>query len=142
MKAKWYTKETISDIGIKDRNFPQFRVGDSIAVSQRIKEGNKERLQVFQGDVIAMHKKGISTTFTVRKIGAHGIAVERIFPYYSPLVESIKIISRGSVRRAKLYYIRDRVGKAARLKEKVVKKNKLKQNNEVKRPDDVSTETV
>jgi len=142
MKAKWYTKETISDINIQDRNFPQFRVGDTIAVSQRIKEGNKERLQVFQGDVIAMHKNGISTTFTVRKIGAHSISVERIFPYYSPLVQSIKIISRGSVRRAKLYYVRDRIGKAARLKEKVVTKNKLKQNNRVKQPDDASTETV
>ncbi len=122
MKAKWYTKETISDIDIKDRNFSPFRVGDTIAVSQRIKEGNKERLQVFQGDVIAMHKNGISTTFTVRKIGAHGISVERIFPYYSPLVQGIKFISRGFVRRAKLYYLRDRVGKAARLKEKVIVK--------------------
>ena len=142
MKANWYTKETIRDIDIQDRNFPQFRVGDTISVSQRITEGNKERLQVFQGDVIAMHKNGISTTFTVRKIGAHSISVERIFPYYSPLVQSIKIVSRGSVRRAKLYYIRDRVGKAARIKEKVIIKNKLKQNNKVKQPDDVSTETV
>ena len=126
MKAKWYTKETISDIDIQDRNFPPFRVGHTIAVSQRIKEGNKERLQVFQGDVIAMHKNGISTTFTVRKIGAHGISVERIFPYYSPLIQGIKVISRGFVRRAKLYYLRDRVGKAARLKEKVPIKNKPK----------------
>ncbi len=142
MKAKQYTKETISNIGIQDRNFPLFRVGDAIAVSQRIKEGNKERLQVFQGDVIAMHKKGASTTFTVRKIGAHGIAVERIFPYYSPLVDSIKLISRGAVRRAKLYYIRDRVGKAARIKEKVVTKKKLKQDNEVKQQEGASTEKV
>lgn len=140
MKAKQYTKETISNIGIHDRNFPLFRVGDTIAVSQRIKEGNKERLQVFQGDVIAMHKKGASTTFTVRKIGAHGISVERIFPYYSPLVDSIKLISRGAVRRAKLYYIRDRVGKAARIKEKVVTKKKLKQDNEVKQQEGASTE--
>ncbi len=141
MKAKQYTKETISNIGIQDRNFPLFRIGDTIAVSQRIKEGNKERLQVFQGDVIAMHKKGASTTFTVRKIGAHGIAVERIFPYYSPLVDSIKLITRGAVRRAKLYYIRDRVGKAARIKEKkVVTKKKLKQDNEVKRQESTTTE--
>jgi len=133
VKAKWYTKETINNIDVQDRNFPPFRVGDAVAVSQRIKEGNKERLQAFQGDVIAMHKNGISTTFTVRKIGAHGISVERIFPYYSPLVQGIKFISRGFVRRAKLYYLRDRVGKAARLKEKVVIKNKkLKQNTEVK----------
>lgn len=142
MKAKQYTKETISNIGIQDRNFPLFRVGDTIAISQRIKEGNKERLQVFQGDVIAMHKKGVSTTFTVRKIGAHGIAVERIFPYYSPLVDSIKLITRGAVRRAKLYYIRDRVGKAARIKEKVVTKKKLKQDNEVKQQESAPTEKV
>ena len=142
MKAKQYTKETINNIGIQDRNFPLFRVGDTIAVSQRIKEGNKERLQVFQGNVIAMHKKGASTTFTVRKIGAHGIAVERIFPYYSPLVDSIKLISRGAVRRAKLYYIRDRVGKAARIKEKVVTKKKLKQDNEVKQQESAPTEKV
>ncbi len=120
MKAKWYTKETINNIDVQDRNFPPFRVGDTVAVSQRIKEGNKERLQVFQGDVIAMHKNGISTTFTVRKIGANSISVERIFPYYSPLVQGVKFISRGFVRRAKLYYLRDRVGKAARLKEKVI----------------------
>ncbi len=142
MKAKQYTKETINNIGIQDRNFPLFRVGDTIAVSQRIKEGNKERLQVFQGNVIAMHKKGASTTFTVRKIGAHGISVERIFPYYSPLVDSIKLITRGAVRRAKLYYIRDRVGRAARIKEKVVTKKKLKQDNEVKQQESAPTEKV
>jgi len=142
MKAKQYTKETISNIGIQDRNFPLFRVGDTIAVSQRIKEGNKERLQVFQGDVIAMHKKGASTTFMVRKIGAHGISVERIFPYYSPLVDSIKVISRGAVRRAKLYYIRDRVGKAARIKEKVVTRKKLKKDNKVKQQEGAPTEKV
>ncbi|MGB8366828.1 MAG: 50S ribosomal protein L19 [Candidatus Babeliales bacterium] len=124
MKAKQYTKETINAIGMENRDFPAFRVGDAIAVSQRIKEGNKERLQVFQGNVIAMHKNGASTTFIVRKIGAHGIAVERIYPYYSPLIESIKVISHGAVRRAKLFYVRDRVGKAAQLKEKVVTKNK------------------
>ncbi len=139
MKAKQYTKETINAIGIEDRNFPLFRVGDSIAVSQRIKEGNKERLQVFQGDVIAMRKNGASTTFTVRKIGAHGIAVERIFPYYSPLVDSIKVISRGAVRRAKLYYVRDRVGKTARLKEKTVtKKQQPKKNNKIGQQADAS----
>ena len=142
MKAKQYTKETINNIGIQDRNFPLFCVGDAIAVSQRIKEGNKERLQIFQGDVIAMHKKGASTTFTVRKIGAHGISVERIFPYYSPLVDSIKLITRGAVRRAKLYYIRDRVGRAARIKEKVVTKKKLKQDNEVKQQESAPTEKV
>lgn len=119
MKATKYTRETIRDIGIEDRKWPAFSIGDTIAVSQRIKEGDKERIQVFEGDVIAMHKKGISSTFTVRKIGANAVAVERIFPMYSPKIDSIKFVRKGDVRRAKLYYIRDRVGKAARVTEKI-----------------------
>jgi large subunit ribosomal protein L19 len=122
MKAQGLTKETILNLGMVNRNFPDFVVGDTIAVSQRIKEGDKERLQVFEGDVIAMHESGISTTFVVRKIGAHGVSVERIFPYYSPRIKSISIVKRGDVRRAKLYYVRKRLGKAARLKEKVITK--------------------
>ncbi len=122
MKAKKYTKETILDIDVAKRDFPEFAIGDTIAVSQRIREGDKKRLQVFEGDVIAMHKKGISSTFTVRKIGANAVAVEKIFPFYAPLVESIKFIRKGKVRRAKLYYIRERIGKAARIKEKVLTK--------------------
>lgn len=121
MKAKKLTKETIGDIGVYERSFPLFNVGDGIAVSLRIKEGDKERLQVFEGDVIARHNKGASSTFTVRKISAQGVSVERILPIYSPLIESIKIVKKGDVRRAKLFYVRDRVGKAARLKEKIVK---------------------
>ena len=120
MKAKQYTKETIREIGMYKRDFPAFKAGDTIAVSQRIKEGDKERLQLFEGDVIAVRNNGVSSSFTVRKIGAHGIAVERIFTYYSPLIKSIKVVKQGDVRRAKLYYVRDRVGKSARLKEKVV----------------------
>jgi large subunit ribosomal protein L19 len=119
MKAKKYTRETIRDMGVADRGFPIFAVGDTIAVSQRIKEGDKERIQVFEGDVIAMHKRGVSSTFTVRKIGANAVAVERIFPFYSPNIDSIKFIRKGQVRRAKLYYIRERVGRAARVAEKV-----------------------
>jgi len=122
MKAKHYTKETITSIGSTGRQFPSFQVGDTIIVSQRIKEGDKERLQAFEGDVIAMRKNGASTTFTVRKLGANNISVERIFPYYSPLIESITFKRKGSVNRAKLYYIRDRVGKAARVAEKVMTK--------------------
>jgi large subunit ribosomal protein L19 len=123
MKAKKYTKETIRDIGIIDRNFPKFQVGDTIEVIQRIVEGGKvARTQAFEGDVIAIHWHGISSTFTIRRIGAGGVAVERVFPFYSPLVESIKYIRRGDVRRAKLYYLRDRVGRAARVKEKVMTK--------------------
>jgi len=122
MKAKGLTRETILDLATADRNFPEFEVGDAIAVSQWIKEGAKSRIQVFEGDVIAVHKKGISTTFTVRKIGADSVAVERIYPMYSPLIDSIKLVHKGDVRRAKLYYMRDRVGKKARVKERILTK--------------------
>ena len=125
MKAEGKTKETIMEHGVTDRGFPPFRVGDTIAVTQRIKEGNKERAQVFEGDVIAMKTRGISSTFTVRKIGAHSVAVERIFPIHSPRVSKIKVLKRGDVRRAKLYYVRDRIGKAARLREKIVTKRDM-----------------
>ena len=127
MKAKKLTKETIKELGVYKRDFPKFEIGDAIAVSQRIKEGNKERLQVFEGDVIAMSQNGASSTFTVRKIGANAVAVERIFPFYSPLVDSIKFISHGKVRRAKLYYMRDRIGKAARVQEKVITREQREQ---------------
>lgn len=128
MKAQKLTRETIANLGTYDRSFPQFNIGDTIAVSQRIKEGDKERIQVFEGDVIAMHKEGASSTFTVRKIGANSIAVERVFPYYSPKIDSIKFVRHGKVRRAKLYYIRERIGKAARVKEKVVTKQDVEKS--------------
>jgi large subunit ribosomal protein L19 len=127
MKAKQLTKETIAALGVTERTFPKFGVGDKIIVSQRIKEGTKERIQDFEGDVIAMHKNGASSTFTVRKIGANNISVERIFPYYSPNIEGIRFKQRGDVRRAKLYYIRDRVGKAARIKEKIMTREQKEQ---------------
>ena len=119
MKAAFYTKETIRSIGMKDRGFPSFGIGDTVVVSQSIKEAGKERLQAFQGNVIAIHKQGISTTFMVRKIADGGTAVERIFPLYSPLVKAIKVLSRGDVRRAKLYYLRKKVGKNAHVKQVV-----------------------
>jgi large subunit ribosomal protein L19 len=125
MKAKKLTKETIAQLGVYERDFPDFNVGDTIAVSQRIKEGDKERIQVFQGDVIAKKGSQASKTFMVRKIGADSIAVERIFPYYAPFVEKIKIVKRGKVRRAKLYYLRERIGRAARIKE-IIKKKETK----------------
>lgn len=121
MKANKLTKETVAQVGVVDRGFPEFTIGDTIAVSQKITEGDKERLQVFEGDVICQSRNGISSTFTVRKISANSVAIERIFPVFSPLIDSIKVVRRGDVRRAKLYYLRDRVGKAARVKEKVVK---------------------
>lgn len=134
-KALGYTKETIQGIGAPKRNFPSFDVGDTIAVSFRIiekdtkekgKEVTKERIQLFQGDVIAMHKAGASSTFTVRKMGSHGISVERIVPFHSPLVATIDIVKKGDVRRAKLYYVRKLVGRAARIKEKVMTAAQLK----------------
>lgn len=122
MKAQGFTKETITSLGMYDRNFPELCIGDIIAVSQWVQEGNKKRIQLFEGNLIAMHKKGASTTFTVRKMSANGISVEKIFPLYSPMIDSIKVVMKAIVRRAKLYYLRDRIGKAARVKEKVVKK--------------------
>jgi len=135
MKAQRYTKETINGIGTYKRSFPRFDVGDTVAVSQKIKEGDKERLQVFEGDVIARHNNGVSSTFTVRRIGANAVSVERIFPLYSPLIESIKFVRAGRVRRAKLFYMRKRIGKAARVTERVMTREQkeqraaLEQNN-------------
>jgi large subunit ribosomal protein L19 len=127
MKARKFTKETIRALGEVKKDFPTFKVGDTIAVSQRIKEGDKERLQVFEGDVIAIHKNGVSSTFTIRRIGANAVAVERIFPFYSPKIEAIRFIRQGKVRRAKLYYMRDRVGKSARVKERVMTREQKEQ---------------
>jgi large subunit ribosomal protein L19 len=122
MKAQGFTKETINSLGMYDRNFPQLCIGDIIAVSQWVEEGNKKRIQIFEGNLIAQHKKGASTTFTVRKISANGVSVEKIFPLYSPMIDSIKVVMKALVRRAKLYYLRDRIGRSARVKEKVEKK--------------------
>lgn len=122
MKAKRFTKETIRELGTAKVTYPSFSVGDTIRVAQRIKEGDKERIQDFEGDVIAIRNHGASSTFTVRKIGANNVAVERIFPYYSPLIESITFKRKGAIRRAKLYYVRKRVGKAARIQEQVLTK--------------------
>jgi len=126
MKAQELTRETVLSIGVTDRGFPQFRVGDTIEVSQIIKEGNKERIQKFAGDVIAMRRSGIASTFTVRRIGANNIGVERVYPLHSPIISDIALVKRGKVRRAKLFYVRDRVGKAARIKEKIVTKAQQK----------------
>jgi large subunit ribosomal protein L19 len=99
-----------------------FRVGDTVKVMVRVVEGNKEREQAFQGTVIKQNGKGISETFTVRKVSS-GIGVERVFPVHSPNVTSIQVVRRGRVRRAKLYYLRKRVGKSARIQEKREEKN-------------------
>lgn len=122
MKAQVLTKETILNFGIEKRNFPAFRVGDTIEVAQIVKDGEKERIQLFQGDVICMHANGVASTFTVRKIGANNVGVERILPYYSKNISEIKIIRKGKVRRAKLNYLRSRTGRAARVEERVLTK--------------------
>lgn len=97
---------------------PELLPGDTVNVHVRIVEGNRERIQVFQGIVIAIEGGGINTTFTVRRIAAHGVGVERKFLYHSPRVDKIEVIRHAKVRRAKLYYLRGRTGKSARLKEK------------------------
>lgn len=134
MKALGVTKETVHEIGIYKRDFPEFRVGDLIIVHVRIKEGDKERVQQFQGNVIALHHLGASSSFTVRKTGAHGIAVERIFPFYSPLIKEITFLKSGKIRRAKLYYLRRKIGKSARVEEKIYtreqKEQRLADNNQ------------
>ncbi len=100
-------------------DMPAFRPGDTVRVNVRVKEGEKERLQAFEGVCIAKRGGGVSETFTVRKI-SNGIGVERIFPLHSPMIGSLIVVRRGVVRRAKLYYLRDVVGKAARIKERKV----------------------
>ena len=99
------------------RDIPDFRSGDNITVNYKIVEGNKERIQSFKGDVIKKQGTGFTATFTVRKI-SDGVGVERLFPLYSPNIDSIVLNKKGRIRRAKLYYQRDRSGKSARIKEK------------------------
>ena len=99
------------------KDIPPFRVGDTVSVSMKIKEGEKERIQVYTGIVIGRKGGGIRETFMVRKI-SYGIGVEKVFPLHSPLIENIKVIRQGDVRRAKLYYLRAKKGKAAKVKEK------------------------
>ena len=100
------------------REVPDFGPGDTVVVQVRVKEGQRERLQAFEGIVIAKRNRGLNSAFTVRKI-SHGEGVERVFQTYSPTVASINVTRRGDVRRAKLYYLRGRTGKAARIKEKI-----------------------
>ena len=98
-------------------DIPGFRPGDTVKVHVRVVEGNRSRIQVFQGVVIRRQGGGIRETFTVRKV-SFGVGVERTFPVHTPVVEKIEVVTRGDVRRAKLYYLRDRTGKAAKIKEK------------------------
>ena len=113
-------QEEIARLG---KTIPEFAPGDTVVVQVKVKEGNRERLQAFEGVVIAKRNRGLNSSFIVRKISS-GEGVERTFQTYSPLVASIEVKRRGDVRRAKLYYLRERSGKSARIKEKLVRKVK------------------
>jgi large subunit ribosomal protein L19 len=108
LEAEWMSAKTV----------PSFAPGDTVVVQVKVKEGNRERLQAFEGVVIAKRNRGYNSSFTVRKM-SHGEGVERVFQTYSPQVQEIQVKRRGDVRRAKLYYLRDLTGKAARIKEKI-----------------------
>lgn len=110
--------QAIDNAQMKNKQLPDFAAGDAVIVQIKVKEGDRERLQAFEGDVIAIRNRGINSAFTVRKI-SHGEGVERVFQTYSPLVHSVQVVRRGHVRRAKLYYLRDLKGKKARIKEKL-----------------------
>lgn len=109
--------EQIENEQIND-SIPDFRSGDTVSVRVIVREGSRDRLQAFEGVVIAKRNRGLNSSFTVRKI-SHGVGVERTFQTHSPLISSIQIVRRGDVRKAKLYYLRERSGRSARIKEKV-----------------------
>lgn len=109
--------KTISQDSLK-KEIPVVNVGDLVKVHVKISEGDRERIQIFEGTVIAKKHGGVSETFTVRRV-SYGVGVERVFPLHSPKIDKVEIVREGKVRRAKLYYLRDRVGKAAKVKERV-----------------------
>ncbi|MCA6061842.1 MULTISPECIES: 50S ribosomal protein L19 [Oceanospirillaceae] len=109
--------QQIENAQLKD-NIPAFSTGDTVVVQVKVKEGNRERLQAFEGVVIGKRNRGLNSAFTVRKI-SHGVGVERTFQTHSPMIDSLAVKRRGDVRQAKLYYLRERSGKSARIKEKV-----------------------
>lgn len=107
---------------MQGKEIPEFNAGDTVVVQVKVKEGTRERLQAFEGVVIAKRNRGLNSAFTVRKI-SHNVGVERVFQTYSPIVDSITVKRRGDVRRAKLYYLRNLSGRAARIKEKLATKS-------------------
>ncbi len=109
--------ENFENAQIAEKNIPDFRAGDTVRLAVTIKEGDKTRVQDYEGVCIAIRGEGTGRTIMVRKIGANGVGIERIFPIYSDSINEIKVIRRGRVRRAKLYYLRDLAGKKARIKE-------------------------
>ncbi len=128
--------EQLEQERLQDKKVPEFNPGDTVVVSVKVVEGKRERLQAFEGVVIAKRNRGWNSSFTVRKI-SHGEGVERVFLLFSPLVEDITVKRRGDVRRAKLYYLRGLTGKKARIKEKLQTKNK---NNKVSKKDEADKE--
>jgi len=119
--------QAIEDAQIQ-REIPDFRAGDTVVVKVKVKEGERERLQAFEGIVIAKRNRGLSSAFTVRKI-SYGEGVERVFQSHSPMLDSIKVIRRGDVRKAKLYHLRELSGRAARIKEKLGKRKTTAEKN-------------
>lgn len=111
-----HSTDIIDQDSLRD-DIPEFAPGDTLKVHVRVVEGTRERVQIFQGAVIRRHGAGIHETFTVRKM-SFGVGVERTFPVHTPIISKIEVVTRGDVRRAKLYYLRDRVGRAAKIKEK------------------------
>lgn len=115
--------QQIEEQQMEGKKIPEFNPGDTVIVNVKVKEGNNERIQAFEGVVIAKRNRGLNSAFTVRKI-SHGEGVERVFLSYSPALASIQVIRRGDVRRSKLYYLRGLTGRAARIKEKLLSKKK------------------
>lgn len=115
--------EVLEQLAAK-KDVPRLRPGDIVRVHLRIVEGNKERVQVFQGTIIAIKGRGVNRTITVRRIASHGVGVERIFPVYAPRVEKIEVLRHSKVRRAKLYYLRNLTGKKARLRQRFISEDK------------------
>ena len=109
--------KTIANGSLKE-NAPQFGIGDTVRVDVKIREGDRERIQAFEGTVSAKRGSGVAETFTVRRV-SYGVGVERVFPLHSPNVADVKVVRYGKVRRSKLYYLRDRVGKSAKVKERL-----------------------
>ena len=107
-------------------DLPNLDIGNYVRVHVKVKEGNRERIQIFEGTIIAKKGEGLKETFTVRRI-SYGVGVERIFPVHSPNIDKIEIVRKGDVRRAKLYYLRDRVGKSSKVKEKLENKEKVEE---------------
>lgn len=113
--------DQLDSLQMQSKTIPEFAPGDTVQVQVKVKEGARERLQTFEGVVIARRNRGLNSAFTVRKI-SHNVGVERVFQTYSPLIDSITVVRRGAVRRAKLYYLRNLSGRAARITEKLISK--------------------